>query len=397
MRSLSVPGWVREFFIRQQQFLAVAMAIYAAFWALHLEVDVIVVLIYTLCLSNMTAWMQDAVSGWQAKTSARKFWSAYLGLLILLTPVMIAISNLLVRPLMAPNLSFWEFMKAGWKFPAVVTLMFGIASQVYRWTEARLTSENYELQRTVQRETAQRELQDQDLERAREIQQGLLPKQMPQIAGFEIAGASEPARVVGGDYFDVIRLSDTRLGLCIADVVGKGVSAALLMANVQATVRAFASDTASPSWLCSRVNSVLCANIASGKFVTLFYGVLDAEKQSLRYANAGHLYPVLLRGEEHVERLDHGGALLGVLPDWKYDDAVVPLASGDRLLLFTDGITEAASGDGTEFGELRLIDAALQAKGRAAAELNAHMLVQVRQFCDSQLQDDATIIVVRVT
>ncbi len=128
---------------------------------------------------------------------------------------------------------------------------------------------------------AERELQEEELNRAREIQQALLPKEIPQIEGFEVARTWEPARIVGGDYFDVIRLGQRKLGICIADVVGKSVPAALLMANVQATVRAFASESASPSWLCSRVNSVLCANIASEKFVTLFYGVLDTERNTL--------------------------------------------------------------------------------------------------------------------
>ena len=104
-----------------------------------------------------------------------------------------------------------------------------------------------------------------------------MPKELPQLTEFEVAGAWEPAQVVGGDYYDVIRLGKDKLAICIADVVGKGVSAALLMANVQASVRAFAAETASPAYVCSRINSVLCANIAAGKFVTLFYGVRAAE------------------------------------------------------------------------------------------------------------------------
>jgi sigma-B regulation protein RsbU (phosphoserine phosphatase) len=248
----------------------------------------------------------------------------------------------------------------------------------------------------VDLEIAQRELQAQELERAREIQQALLPKQIPQIPGFEIAGAWEPARVVGGYYFDVIKLSESKLGICIADVVGKSVSAALLMANVQATVRAFASEAASPAWLCSRVNGVLCNNIASGKFVTLFYGVLDAERRVLKYTNAGHLPPILVNGSRRGRQLDNGGALLGIFPEWKYEDSVAQLAPGDRLLLFTDGITEAAKPDGEEFGEQRLIEAATRLREHSSAELKDDLLAQVKRFCDSQLHDDATLIVVDV-
>jgi len=233
------------------------------------------------------------------------------------------------------------------------------------------------------------------LQRAREIQQQLLPKEIPQIAGFEIAGAWEPARIVGGDYFDVIKLSESTLAVCIADVVGKSVSAALLMANVQATVRAFASKSATPSWLCNRVNSVLCSNIPSGKFVTLFYGVLDAERQRLQYTSAGHSRPILINNSGAVKRLDNGGALLGVFPDWQYQDSVVQLAPGDRLLLFTDGITEAAKLDGEEFGgEERLVNIVKSVAYEAPFEMNAQLLGEVKKFCDSKLQDDATLVVI---
>src|SRR5208282_4456869 len=150
----------------------------------------------------------------------------------------------------------------------------------------RLEKKNVELQKSVEISAAQLEVQEQELERAREIQQSLLPTNIPQIAGFEVATAWQPARMVGGDYFDVLQLGENRLGICIADVSGKGVSAALLMANVQATVRAFARDTESPARVCSRVNSVLCGNIATGKFVTFFYGVLDGAAHTLEYCNA---------------------------------------------------------------------------------------------------------------
>jgi phosphoserine phosphatase RsbU/P len=221
-----------------------------------------------------------------------------------------------------------------------------------------------------------------------------LPKQIPQLSGFEIEGASEPARVVGGDYFDVVKLSETTLGICIADVVGKSVSAALLMANVQATVRAFAPDSATPAALCSRVNSVLCSQIASGKFVTMFYGVLDAERQTFDYTNAGHLQPILVGADGRAAQLDCSGALLGVFPDWKYETSSVRLSAGDRLLLFTDGITEAATPAGDEFGEQRLTELLRGCGRHSTSETMRRVLSEVKQFCSSQLQDDATLIVI---
>jgi len=251
------------------------------------------------------------------------------------------------------------------------------------------------LQRSVELGAARLEMQEQELERAREIQESLLPKHIPQLPGFEVATAWRPARVVGGDYFDVLRLGEKRLGICIADVVGKGVSAALLMANVQATVRAFARDSESPAWVCSRVNSVLCGNIAAEKFVTFFYGVLDAEKRTLQYCNAGHPAPILVSADS-IQQLPADGAVLGVFPTWEYRDSMIALSAGDRLLMFTDGITEASGSDGQEFGEEKLAALAKANSASPAGELNSRVLAQVSDFCSGQFQDDATLLVVAV-
>jgi sigma-B regulation protein RsbU (phosphoserine phosphatase) len=143
------------------------------------------------------------------------------------------------------------------------------------------------LLKTVERGSAQLEMQEQELQRAREIQQSLLPKEIPQLPGFQVAGAWLPARTVGGDYYDVMRLGENKIGVCIADVVGKGVSAALLMANVQATVRAFARESESPAWVCDRVNKVLCGNIADGKFVTFFTESSIARRELCSTATRG--------------------------------------------------------------------------------------------------------------
>jgi serine phosphatase RsbU (regulator of sigma subunit) len=275
----------------------------------------------------------------------------------------------------------------------MATAIFGVSTQLYRRTRERLESKNRELQQAIELDAAERELQGQELQQAREIQQSLLPKEIPQVPGFEIDGVWEPARVVGGDYYDVIKVSGTKLGICIADVVGKSVSAALLMANVQASVRAFATESTSPSALCSRVNSVLCANIATGKFVTLFYAVLDAERGLLHYTNAGHLLPILIQADGEVKELHNGGAVIGVFPEWKYEDSIVKLQPGDRLLLFTDGITEAGLGD-EEFGEQRLIASARTYADKSTSELKSGLLGDVKHFCASQLRDDATLIVI---
>jgi phosphoserine phosphatase RsbU/P len=162
------------------------------------------------------------------------------------------------------------------------------------------------------------------LQRAREIQESLLPKEIPQLPGFEVASAWQPARTVSGDYFDVLKLGESRLALCIADVSGKGVPAALLMANVQTSLRASVRDLNSPARVCAIVNGMLCASIASDKFVTFFCGVLDAALGTFRYCNGGHPYPILVSSDA-VRTLDQGCAVLGVFPAWK--DSSVDLSS----------------------------------------------------------------------
>ncbi|HZW92238.1 MAG TPA: PP2C family protein-serine/threonine phosphatase [Candidatus Eremiobacteraceae bacterium] len=393
-RQLIRPKLV-VFFHQQQSYIAVAVAIYAALWAVGIRAAVGPLLVYTLCLCNFTVALQDRLDSFCGQCRPPRRWLIFAAFLLVLSPIFVMVVNLVEYHLLKTRgQSLWQFLESGWKMPLVATVIFGMSSQLYRTTRSRLELQNRELQRKIEVEVAERDLQGQELQQAREIQQSLLPKEMPHIAGFEIDGAWEPARVVGGDYFDVIKLSATKLGICIADVVGKSVSAALLMANVQASVRAFASEASSPSSLCTRVNSVLCANIASGKFVTLFYGVLDAEHNLLQYTNAGHPCPILMGARGESKELENGGALLGVFPDWKYEDSVARLAAGDRLLLFTDGITEASGRDGEEFGEERLIRLMRAHAGESASALKATLLTEVRSFCASQFSDDATLIVV---
>jgi sigma-B regulation protein RsbU (phosphoserine phosphatase) len=256
-----------------------------------------------------------------------------------------------------------------------------------------LRRHNQLLQRTIEVEIAGREADAIELQRAREIQENLLPKSIPQIPGFQIAGMWEPARAIGGDYYDVIQLSDTKAALCIADVSGKGISAALLMANVQAAVRAFATDCVSSAEICGRLNSVLCANTATEKFVTLFYGVLDAKHGILRFTSAGHLRPIVIGQDGSVSRPENDGALLGIFPDWRYEVSNIHLATGDTLVLFTDGITEAEAANGEEFGEERLVDWLVKSRHLRSDILQVRLLAEVKQFSHRALEDDATLII----
>lgn len=238
--------------------------------------------------------------------------------------------------------------------------------------------------------------QERELEEARGIQQGLLPKTIPQARGCEISGAWRPARVVSGDYFDVLKFDENRVALCIADVSGKGMPAAILMSNVQAAVKAFASADVEPAAVCEKVNRVVCINTADDRFITFFYGLLDTENSRFVYANAGHNAPVLVRGDGSVARLEEGGSVLGPFPDWHFTQGGIDLKAGDRVLLFTDGITEVRDSQGEEFGEERLISLLVENRELDAVRLQAMVMSSVAEFSGGDFQDDATLIVLAV-
>jgi len=232
-----------------------------------------------------------------------------------------------------------------------------------------------------------------DIVEARHIQRRLLPQQIPQIDGWELAASWQPAAGVGGDCFDAIRFGPSRLGVSIADVVGKGIPAALLMSNLQAAVRAFASDAIEPGALCERVNRVLFGHIAEGRFISFFYCLLDAAEGTLTYANAGHYPPVVVRADGTVERLDEGGTVLGVFEDVTYAQGRVTVGAGDRIVFYTDGLTEARNADDEEYGDARLIAAAVQHRACSAPALHARVMDAVTTFADGKFQDDSTLIV----
>jgi sigma-B regulation protein RsbU (phosphoserine phosphatase) len=238
------------------------------------------------------------------------------------------------------------------------------------------------------------EIEQREMDEARRIQRKLLPSSVAQIEGCEITAWWQPAAGVGGDCYDAIAFTPNRLALTVADVVGKGIPAALLMSNLQAAVRAFAGDPVQPSDLCHQVNRILCGNIAEDRFISFFYCVVDTEVGSLTYANAGHYPPVLVRADGSVERLAAGGAVLGVFTDGAYDQGRIAIQPGDRLILFTDGITEARNSVDEEFTEERLIAHAVAHRACSAPALEARIAGQVAAFSGGRFQDDATLIVV---
>jgi len=233
-----------------------------------------------------------------------------------------------------------------------------------------------------------------EVEEARDIQRRLLPSEMPKLSNCDVRTFWQPAREVGGDYFDAIRLTDSIAALCIADIAGKGLPAALLMSHLQASVRALAQTTLSPAEMCSRLNRVALENTRSGRFTTLFYAVLDSMRGSLRYSNAGHVPPILLRRDGTIARPTEGGIVLGLFPDAQYKETEISFAAGDRLVLMTDGITESANSCGEEFGENRLIRLLVDARELGDSELQQKLLAAVTSFAGRSLQDDATLVIV---
>jgi serine phosphatase RsbU (regulator of sigma subunit)/FixJ family two-component response regulator len=238
--------------------------------------------------------------------------------------------------------------------------------------------------------------QENDLEEARQIQQRLLPRTIPQIQGIEISSAWRPALAVSGDYYDVLKFSETQIGLCIADVSGKGMPAALLMSNVQAAVKAFASAALRPAMLCEKVNAIVSTNLSEDKFITLFYCLIDVESKMLSYSNAGHSRGIIVQRNGQIVNLEQGGTVLGPFPEWKYEQEEVELHPGDRVFLFTDGVTEIRNPYGEEFGEERLIDLLIEYRGLTADQLQQMIISVVSQFSGGNFQDDATLIVLSV-
>jgi sigma-B regulation protein RsbU (phosphoserine phosphatase) len=383
------------FFRNQGIYLFIALVIGAIFWAMSEPIHPFTVILYSLCIGNLLSppmqWLHALY-----ERPAPYDWLIFLAVLCVVMLPVYALTSVIVW-WFAPSgpQSLWQLIVTGWKLPFLITLVYGVANFLYGKTKTRLERRNVELQGMVQSGAARLEIHEQELQRAREIQQSLLPKEIPQLPGIAVATAWQPALAVGGDYFDVLRLDGNRLAICIADVSGKGVAAALLMANVQASLRASVRDLDSPARVCGIVNGMLRESIAGNKFVTFFCGVLDANTRTFRYCNAGHPYPILVSdGAAHT--LDEGGAVLGVFPSWDYQDSSVNLKSGDRLLLFTDGITEAEDAQGEEFGVERVAAFGKAHAASSAAQLNEQLLAQVSDFCAAQFEDDATLVVLAV-
>src|SRR5262245_36712797 len=232
-----------------------------------------------------------------------------------------------------------------------------------------------------------------ELDIARQVQARLFPQSVPPIRTLEYAGMCIQARQVGGDYYDFLNLGGDRFGLVIGDVSGKGIAAALLMANLQANLRGQCAIASEPLALLSAVNQLFCKSTATGAYATLFFAEYDDSTRRLRYANCGHLPALVLRDDNRVERLESTATVVGLFEDWACELSECELAPGDTLALYTDGITESQSETGEEFGEERLTEALRRHRHLPSDALLASVVDDVRRFSAPEQYDDITLTV----
>jgi serine phosphatase RsbU (regulator of sigma subunit) len=261
---------------------------------------------------------------------------------------------------------------------------------------ANVTAERIERERLVEVEQAER-MHSKELEQAAEIQARLLPGDVPQVPGLDLAGYSAPCRTIGGDYYDFVGYPDASLALMLGDAAGKGMPSALLMSNVQARVRLLAEQPGSLSHLVARLSRAVHSSCPANRFVTFFICRLGPAARNLLYCNAGHNPALLIRGSGQIEKLDVGGMPLGVLPSLEYRESGCDFNPGDLLILYSDGVTEAVkAGSEEEFGPERLAAVVQQHRESTAREIIDAVIESICTWmAGAPYQDDITLVVAR--
>ncbi len=249
----------------------------------------------------------------------------------------------------------------------------------------------------LHRERLARQQLERDLELAHRIQAGLLPECPPKLAGFDIAVSHRASQAVGGDYYDFVALGSKTTLLVIADVEGKGVASALVMANLQATLRALATHVQSVERLVAGINQMILADTRERKFLSMFAGLLDHETRRLDYVNAGHVPPAVVRSSSQAVYLSEGGILIGAFPDITYKRGSVQLESGDIFVGCTDGITEAEGKKEQTYGPERLVEAVYRWHSDPAQQIVESVLEEVEVFSRGGTgEDDRILLVIKV-
>jgi phosphoserine phosphatase RsbU/P len=395
--SWSFPG-LRRILPRQQLFIVIAIALFAVLKITDWQgAEFGPIVIYTFVIGNITWPAMNRLAPFSDRFRNPYNWIVFVPILFIVALASSTLALLVTLAVYrAPLSMFRRLFWTGGRLGVLMVLIVGCIIHFYNLMRAMLERRNWELQRTVEDGKSQSVEQQQEMGKAREIQEGLLPKRIPQVRGLEIAGVWQPARAIGGDFYDVVKFSERKMGVCIGDVVGKGISAALLMANLQASFRAFTPEAISPGTLVGKMNGVLCNNIAGDKFVTFCYCTIDVAEGRLTYAGAGHWPPILLRRSGEAIVLRDGGPPLGIFPGGVYEDTILELGSGDQLVFYTDGLTEATNSEGHEFGEQGLIELGSQHLRLGAEQLLEKIVREVTRFCAGNFQDDLTMVVVSV-
>lgn len=247
-------------------------------------------------------------------------------------------------------------------------------------------------------ETIEKQRMEEELNLARNMQQGLLPSCLPELKDYEIAGLNIPSREVGGDYYDVIPIAEGIYGIAIADVSGKGAGAALLMANLQASLHALAVGGIPIEEMVARINNLIYENTAMDKYITFFYGELDSNANTFSFCNAGHNPPYHVHQNGEAEELMAGGIVLGMMANMMFETAQIQLMPGDRIVMFTDGITEAFDLQDEEFGEARVLALVQESPDLSAENVMEKIVSEVRAYSKGAPQaDDITMVVLKAT
>jgi sigma-B regulation protein RsbU (phosphoserine phosphatase) len=268
-----------------------------------------------------------------------------------------------------------------------LTLLNVLANQlVVAMNNARLYKESLEKQRL-----------EEELLLAKQIQLGLLPKAFPHGDSFEFSAYTQPARQVGGDYYDFIKIEEMLIGLAIGDASGKGMPAALLVSLLHASLRAEVKNRLSVSQVISNINQLIFSSTSPERFATMFYGELDPKERKLSYCNAGHNYPILLRENGEVEFLDKGGMILGAFSDAVYEKGEILFNPQDLTLFYSDGLTEAFNDKEEQFGEERLLDLIRKNRNLPPEKIKDVLISECLEFSKgASIWDDLTIVVLKV-
>jgi phosphoserine phosphatase RsbU/P len=309
-----------------------------------------------------------------------------------------ALRNPRDRERLAPHLIAWQEIETDeFTHRAIARALDGLDPRSAGQTA--LAQEVARLTTAIGREMALRERLNRELEIAKEVQEYLFPQRLPSVPGLDYCGRCRPAREVGGDYYDFLELPEGRLGIAVGDVSGKGIGAALMMASLEASLRAQASVSHDMAELMSRVNSLVYEASSANRYATLFYAEYDPRSLQLSYVNAGHNPPVILRkpsADCQVLRLETGGPVIGILQQC-YQQESFPLEPGDLVVLFTDGVSESMNVRDEEWGEDRLIEFAQTCHGLPAYEVMTRILAAAEAFAGGASQhDDMTLVVLRV-